>query len=76
MAVVNMVFEFGLDEGFAHRVATSNMIGEVVLAVGPLAAGLVADRVGYAGVFLVALGFMATAQAVMVGWLRVPREGR
>jgi MFS family permease len=74
MAAVNMVFEFGLDADFGHRVATVNMVGELVGAVGPLAGGLLADRVGYPVVFLTSIGFMLAAQTVMARSVRLPRE--
>jgi predicted MFS family arabinose efflux permease len=75
MATVNMVFEFGIDAEFGHRMATVNMVGELVNAVGPLAGGLLADRIGYPAVFLASIAFMLAAQTVMAFAVRLPREG-
>jgi MFS family permease len=70
MAAANMVFEFGLDAEFAQRVATVNMIGELAAALAPLGAGFLADQTGHATVLVIALVFMAGAQAVMATGVR------
>jgi MFS family permease len=76
MATANMVFEFGLDAEFAHRVATVNVIGELAAALAPLGAGLLADHTGHPAVLLVALALMLAAQVVMAVGVHPPEGGR
>jgi len=69
MAMSNMVLEFGDPSEMPMRLGIVNSIGEMATAVGPLLAGLLADYVSYASVFI--LSVLCTLATLWVMYFRV-----
>lgn len=69
MSMSNMVLEFGDTAELPMRLAVVNSIGEMATAVGPLAAGFLADYVSYRSVFVISI--ICTISALLVMQFRV-----
>jgi MFS family permease len=65
MASVNMVYEFGDHAGLGVRIAIVSALGELTLAIAPLAGGAIADRFSYRALYLTAACFTVVAGAAM-----------
>lgn len=74
MASANLVYEFGDDENLGVRIAAVNALGELMVALAPLAGGIVADLASYEALYVVAALFTMTSLAVM--YARVPPRQR
>jgi MFS family permease len=69
MSMSNMVLEFGDTAGVPMRLGIVNSIGEMATSFGPLLAGLLADHVSYASVFL--LSSVCTVSTLGIMYFRV-----
>jgi len=74
MAVNNMVFEFGDTAQRPMRIAVVNSVSELSNAVGPLAAGFLADAVSYKSVFLISIVCSIFALFIMYSRVTEPRR--
>jgi len=76
MSMSNMVLEFGDTAGLPMRLGIVNSIGEMATSVGPLLAGLLADHVSYASVFMLSILCTVSALAIMYFRVTEPRYRR
>jgi MFS family permease len=74
MAAQNLVLEFGSRHNLPLRIALANSSSELVGAIAPLSAGLLAAAVGYRAVFATAIAFQLAALLLMAVWVREPRH--
>lgn len=74
MAAQNLVLEFGSRHNLPLRIALANSSSELVGAIAPISAGLLAATVGYRAVFAVAIAFQLAALLLMAVWVREPRH--
>jgi MFS family permease len=74
MAAQNLVLEFGSRHNLPLRIALANSSSELVGAIAPLSAGLLATAVGYRAVFATAIAFQLAALLLMALWVREPRH--
>lgn len=74
MAAQNLVLEFGSRHNLPLRIALANSSSELVGAIAPLSAGLLAATVGYRAVFATAIAFQVAALLLMAVWVREPRH--
>lgn len=73
MSMSNMVLEFGDTAGMPMRLGIVNSIGEMATSVGPLVAGLLADHVSYASVFLISSVCTVSTLGIMYFRVTEPR---
>ena len=73
MAAQTMILEFGSRAEMPMRLAISSMAEGIMASLGPLAAGLMADQLGYGTVFGASIGFLAVGLAVLTMFVREPR---
>jgi MFS family permease len=76
MAAQTMILEFGSREEMPMRIAISSMAEGIMASLGPLAAGLVADQLGYPAVFGASIGFLAVGLLVLTTMVREPRTAK
>ena len=74
MASQNLVLEFGSRRNLPLRIAVANSTSDLVGAVGPLLAGVLAIAVDYRAVFGTAIAFQLAALLVMAWWVEEPRD--
>jgi MFS family permease len=74
MAAQNLVLEFGSRHNLPLRIALANSSSELVGAIAPLSAGLLAATLGYRAVFATAIAFQVAALLLMAVWVREPRH--
>ena len=74
MAAQNLVLEFGARRDLPLRIALANSSSELVGAIAPLSAGVLAVVAGYRAVFITAIAFQLSALAMMAFWVREPRK--
>lgn len=74
MSSQNLVLEFGSRENLPMRIAVANSASELVGAVGPLLAGILATLVGYPAVFWTAIAFQAAAMVWVALFVEDPRR--
>ena len=76
MAAQTMILEFGSREEMPMRIAISSMAEGIMASLGPLAAGVVADQLGYPAVFGASIGFLAVGLLVLTALVREPRTAK
>ena len=73
MSASTMVLEFGLRDDMAMRLAFSATAEGLMLAIGPLAGGVIATLMGYTTLFGVSIAFEALALIVLLALVKEPR---
>ncbi len=76
MAAQTMILEFGRREEMPMRIAISSMAEGIMASIGPLAAGLVADRLGYPVVFSASIAFLVMGLIILLSFVKEPRTAR
>ena len=76
MAAQTMILEFGTREEMPMRIAISSMAEGIMASLGPLAAGIMADRLGYPVVFSTSICFLAVGLGILTVFVREPRTAR
>lgn len=76
MAAQTMILEFGNREEMPMRIAISSMAEGIMASLGPLAAGVMADQLGYSAVFGTSIGFLAVALMTLLAFVREPRTAK
>lgn len=74
LAATTMVLEFGAHEDIPMRLAVMTTAEGAVAAVGPVLAGLLVAAAGFTPLFVVVLGALGAALALMVFAVREPRH--
>ena len=74
MAGQNLVLEFGARHDLPLRIAVANSTADLVGAIGPLGAGILATAAGYRAVFGTAIAFQLAALVVMGLCVDEPRH--
>ena len=73
MSASTMVLEFGMRDDMAMRLAFSATAEGLMLAIGPLAGGVIATLMGYTTLFGVSITFEALALVVLLSLVKEPR---
>ncbi len=73
MAMNNMVFEFGDAGERPMRIAVVSSVVELSNAIGPLAAGVLADKVSYNSIFMISIACAVAALVMMFTLVTEPR---
>jgi MFS family permease len=73
MAMNNMVFEFGDAGERPMRIAVVSSVVELSNAIGPLVAGILADRFSYAPIFIISIVCAVAALIMMFTLVTEPR---
>lgn len=76
MAAQTMILEFGSRVEMPMRIAISSMAEGIMASLGPLAAGVMADQLGYGAVFGTSIGFLAVALMTLLAFVREPRTAK
>lgn len=76
MAAQTMILEFGSREEMPMRIAISSMAEGIMASIGPLAAGIMADQLGYGSVFGASIAFLGVALAILIVAVKEPRTAR
>ena len=76
MAAQTMILEFGSREEMPMRIAISSMAEGIMASLGPLAAGLMADKLGYPFVFGASIGFLVTGLGILLAFVKEPRTAQ
>ena len=74
LASTTMVLEFGASEDIPMRLAFVTTVEGAIAATGPILAGLLVAVAGFVPLFVVVLGAMAIALAVLAFRVREPRN--
>jgi MFS family permease len=74
LASTTMVLEFGASEDIPMRLAFVTTVEGAIAATGPILAGLLVAAAGFMPLFVVVLGAMAVALAVLALRVREPRN--
>ena len=74
MAMNNMVFEFGDAGERPMRIAVVSSVVELSNAIGPLAAGIMADKVSYNSIFIISIACAIAALIMMFTLVTEPRN--
>jgi MFS family permease len=74
MSSQTMVLEFGLREDMAMRLAFSSTAEGLMLAIGPLAGGLIAAVAGYPVLLVASIVFLVVALVILLTLVEEPRN--
>jgi MFS family permease len=74
MSAQNLVLEFGTRDDLPMRIAVANSASELVGAIGPLVAGLIALSHSYGAVFAISIVFQVGAIAIVSLYVDEPRH--